>query len=118
MLDEPWQPTLIYPARGVAGLWSPPPADVPATLGRLLGTTRARLLLATAEPATTTALARRLGISPASASEHLGVLRDAGLVAGRRIGRRVLYELTPLGAVLTGPRPGTRGVDQTGRAGG
>lgn len=114
MLDEPWQPTLIYPARGVAGLWSPPAADVPAALARLLGATRARLLLATAEPATTTALARRLGISPAGASEHLGVLRDAGLVAGRRIGRRVLYELTPLGAVLTGPRPGDR---ETGRAG-
>jgi hypothetical protein len=103
MLDQPWQPTLIYPARGIAALWSPPPTDVPAALDRLLGATRARLLLALAEPATTSALARRFGLSPAGVSGHLTTLRDAGLVTGRRAGRRVVYERTPLGTVLTGP---------------
>jgi DNA-binding transcriptional ArsR family regulator len=33
-------------------------------------------------------------------SEHLGVLRRAGLVAGRREGRRVLYSRTRAGETL------------------
>jgi DNA-binding transcriptional ArsR family regulator len=117
VLDEPWQPTLIYPARGIAALWSPPPADVPAALGRLLGATRARLLLGLTEPATTTALARRFGISPAGISGHLTTLRDTGLVTGHRVGRRVLYERTPLGAVLTGAPEPRGGADREAEAG-
>jgi DNA-binding transcriptional ArsR family regulator len=105
-LDPPWQPTLIYPARGVAALWSPPPADVPSALGRLLGSTRARLLLALDEPASTAALARRYGLSRAGVSEHLTTLRDAGLVAATRSGRQVMYERTALGIALLGPERG------------
>jgi DNA-binding transcriptional ArsR family regulator len=107
MLDPPWQPTLIYPARGIGGLWQAPPEGSPAALARLLGRTRAKLLLALAEPASTAALARRYGLSPASVSEHLAVLRDAGLVASRRDRRQVLYERTPLGIALASaaPRP-------------
>jgi DNA-binding transcriptional ArsR family regulator len=102
VLDRPWQPTLIYPARGIAGLWQPPPAQPPAALGRLLGRTRAKLLLALAEPTSTTILARRLGHSPSGVSEHLAALRDAGLLTSHRIGHQVVYERTPLGMALAG----------------
>jgi len=40
------------------------------------------------------------GISLAAASQHASVLRDAGLIAGRRQGSAVLHVLTPLGAGL------------------
>ena len=98
---EPWQPTLIYPARGVATLWEDAPS-APAGLARLLGTTRASLLSDLAAPRSTTELAERLSLSPATASHHLGALRDAGLVTGRRDGRAVLYVRTALGDALAG----------------
>ena len=100
VLDLPWQPTLIYPARGIAGLWQPPAAQPPVALGRLLGRSRARLLLALAEPASTTALARRLGHSPSGVSEHLSALRDAGLLTSHRDRHQVIYERTPVGIAL------------------
>jgi DNA-binding transcriptional ArsR family regulator len=102
MLDLPWQPTLIYPARGIAGLWQAPAAQPPAALGRLLGRTRARLLLALAEPASTAVLARRFGHSPSGVSEHLSALRDAGLLTSYRVRHQVVYERTPLGIAIAG----------------
>jgi DNA-binding transcriptional ArsR family regulator len=102
VLDLPWQPTLIYPARGIAGLWQPPATQPPAALGRLLGRTRAKLLLALAEPASTTILARRFGQSPSGVSEHLSALRDAGLLTSHRVGHQVVYECTPLGIAVAG----------------
>jgi DNA-binding transcriptional ArsR family regulator len=102
MLDLPWQPTLIYPARGIAGLWQAPAAKPPAALGRLLGRTRAKLLLALAEPASTAVLARRFGHSPSGVSEHLSALRDAGLLTCYRVRHQVIYERTPLGIAIAG----------------
>ncbi|MGW2631807.1 DUF5937 family protein [Streptomyces chattanoogensis] len=103
--DPPWQPTVIYPARGIGGLWSEPEAG-PA-LVRLLGANRAAVLAALDTPATTTALAHRLGLAPSSVSAHLSVLRDAGLLASRRDGHQVRYERTPLGiALAAGGRSG------------
>jgi DNA-binding transcriptional ArsR family regulator len=102
VLDLPWQPTLIYPARGIAGLWQPPAAQPPVALGRLLGRTRAKLLLALAEPASTTILARRFGQSPSGVSEHLSALRDAGLLTSHRVRHQIVYERTPLGIAVAG----------------
>ncbi len=96
--DPPWQPTVIYPARGIGGLWSEPETE-PA-LARLLGANRAAVLLALDVPSTTTALAHRLGLAPSSVSAQLSVLRDAGLLAPRRQGHQVFYERTPLGIAL------------------
>ena len=48
IVDGPWQPTLVYPARGVAELWAVP-TPPPRALARLLGQTRA-LLLVSLEP--------------------------------------------------------------------
>ncbi|HEX8103867.1 MAG TPA: DUF5937 family protein [Solirubrobacteraceae bacterium] len=106
MLDPPWQPALIYPPRGVAALWAPEPGDAADSeaLAALLGRRRARVLAGLDEPVSTTALARRLGASPAGISEHLGVLRRAGLVRAARDGRAVLYARTPLGEALTASR--------------
>jgi DNA-binding transcriptional ArsR family regulator len=96
----PWQPTLIYPARGIATLWEDA-APAPEGLARLLGATRAAVLTNLGAPRSTTELAGRLALSPATTSHHLGALRDAGLVTGRREGRAVLYVRTPLGDALT-----------------
>ena len=96
----PWQPTLIYPARGVATLWDEG-ARAPDGLRRLLGASRAGLLADLAVPRSTSELARRHELSPASTSHHLSALREAGLVSGRRDGRFVLYRRTPLGDALS-----------------
>ncbi|MFE2973954.1 DUF5937 family protein [Streptomyces sp. NPDC059258] len=97
---EPWQPGLIYPARGIGGLWSESGERTPETLARLLGRARADVLCALDEPAGTSALAHRLGLAASSVSAHLSVLRAAGLLTSRRYGHQVLYERTPLGIAL------------------
>ncbi|MFC4947843.1 ArsR/SmtB family transcription factor [Pseudonocardia sp. GCM10023141] len=100
--DPPWQPTVIYPARGVGTLWPPGPARPAGALGELLGTSRARLLAELAVEASTSTLARRLGLGLPTTSVHLRVLRAAGLVTARRAGREVLHRRTALGATLGG----------------
>lgn len=100
--DDPWQPTLIYPARGIATLWDEGRGATPEGLAGVLGRTRAALLVDLDAPRSTTELARRHGLSPGGASQHLSALRGAGLVAGRRDGRSVLYMRTALGDGLAG----------------
>lgn len=95
--DRHWQPALIYPARGVGLLWERCSVAGPEALNALLGRGRSAILAALDEPRSTTDLARLLEISPGSASQHLRVLRVAGLVAGHRTGRVVLYMRTALG---------------------
>jgi DNA-binding transcriptional ArsR family regulator len=97
MIDEPWQPALIYTPRGAGALWAPPPEDDPGALDALLGRRRAAILRALRAPATTQDLAQRLAASPAGVSEHLGVLRRSGLVRAQRDGRRMLYVRTAAG---------------------
>jgi DNA-binding transcriptional ArsR family regulator len=98
---EPWQPTLVYPARGVGMLWSPEEAPTaPDALERLVGRTRATLLNALETPRSTTELAGELGLSAGGVSQHLTVLRDAGLVHGRRVARSVLYIRSAEGSAL------------------
>jgi biotin operon repressor len=87
----PWQPTMIYPARGVGMLWEPERPVPPDALAKLLGSSRAAILAALDRPRSTTELARVLEISPGGVSQHLGVLRSAGLVSSRRAQRLVLY---------------------------
>jgi DNA-binding transcriptional ArsR family regulator len=112
VVDEPWQPTIVYPARGVAELWRPS-AQPSEALARLLGGKRARVLTLLEHPASTMALAAQLELSPAGASRHLIALRDAGLIAGARHGHEIRYARTALGNALlrgagtgSGPQPG------------
>jgi DNA-binding transcriptional ArsR family regulator len=95
MTEAPWQPTLIYPARGVGLLWESAPAP-PDALAKVLGRSRATLLGDLDAPRSTTDLAGRLGMTPGGVSQHLTALRDSGLVSSRRNGRQVLYCRSPL----------------------
>ncbi|MGW6708175.1 helix-turn-helix domain-containing protein [Streptomyces sp. NPDC054956] len=108
--DPELPPVLVYPA--AAELASAQPgceATRPAeeqrqhrqrTLGKLVGHTRSVVLQAIGDGATTSELARRAGVSLASASQHAGVMREAGLVTTLRRGNAVLHTVTPLGAAL------------------
>jgi DNA-binding transcriptional ArsR family regulator len=100
-LDPPWPPALLYPARGVSALWEQPGRTGPGrALHRLLGASRADILLALEDPASTTQLAATLGQSLGGIGGHLAVLREAGLVSRARSGRSVLYRRTPVGDAL------------------
>jgi len=102
LTEPPAQPTLFYPAQGVTATWARDPADVAGALGALLGPARARILLEAHEPRTTSQVARDTGLAISTASHHLTVLRDAGLVASTREGARVLHRRSPLGEAMVG----------------
>ncbi len=100
VIDPPWQPTLIYPPRGVGALWQAHSPDAPEALAALMGRSRARILSELDQPVSTTELARRLSMGSSLVSQHLGVLRAAGLVTPHRQGRVVLYARTARGQGL------------------
>jgi DNA-binding transcriptional ArsR family regulator len=85
---------MTYPARGRAAAVDPAAG---ADLARLVGDGRARVLLELRVPATSTELARILGVSLGTVSAHLAGLRSAGTIAGVRSGRTVRYRLDPRG---------------------
>ncbi|MGI5521247.1 DUF5937 family protein [Micromonospora sp. CA-259024] len=97
---SPGQPVLRYPARAVATLWERDPAPQGQGLARVLGRTRATLLHELAVPTSTLELADRCGLTSGTVSQHLGALRDAGLVSAHRAGRFVLYARTTAGEAL------------------
>lgn len=96
------QPALYYEITD--GFGATPPAgrlEGPhGALAALLGHSRAAVLEVIADGVSTGRLARRAGLSTASASEHATVLRRAGLVATHRSGRTSHHSLTPLGCEL------------------
>lgn len=96
-----YQPMIAYPVRGVATLWETTPPPPPDALAALIGRTRAGILTTLAEPATTTALARRLRLTPGAISQHLSVLNASGLVSRTRVAGTVLYRRTTRGDALT-----------------
>lgn len=101
--DEP--PMLIYPARGVATLWTRPPTPDAGALASLIGAARTKLLLLLDEPLPTVEIARRLTVTPSAVSQHLQVLHATGLLTRTRDGRHVLYRRSRLGDQLAG-QPG------------
>ncbi|GIG86856.1 ArsR/SmtB family transcription factor [Plantactinospora endophytica] len=92
-------PQLGYPARGIATLWEAP-RRASDSLAAVLGRGRARVLAEMAAPASTTELARRTGLTAGGVSQHLAVLRAAGLVATHRTGRTVLNSRTTVAEAL------------------
>jgi DNA-binding transcriptional ArsR family regulator len=105
--DPGLPPVLLYPighepisflTRAAQG--SGPTEEV---LRRLFGGTRASVLRTLSDRVHTTGgIARTLGISISSASEHASLLRAAGLVASERCGNTVQHWLTPLGLEFLG----------------
>lgn len=95
--SDHWLPAVFYPAPG-RYLWAPPSTS--KSLDRLMGTTRAAVLASLETPLQTTTVARLLGVSAPTASEHLAVLRGAGLIDSSRVGRTVTHELTDAGRTL------------------
>lgn len=98
-------PQIAYPPRGVATLWETTRV-VPDALAAVVGRTRAQLLVALDAPASTTELAQRVGVSAAGVSQHLKVLRDAGLVTPHRAGHKVLNLRTAAADTLLAAVPG------------
>jgi DNA-binding transcriptional ArsR family regulator len=92
-------PQLAYPAGGVATLWETGRRR-PAALGALVGRGRAGLLAEMGAPVSTTDLAQRTGMTAGGVSQHLAVLRAAGLVVTHRHGRAVLNVRTTLAEAL------------------
>ncbi|MET7945785.1 winged helix-turn-helix domain-containing protein [Micromonospora sp. NPDC005324] len=104
LLDPALPPVLVYPVDRLGALVS---ADAGAasgaareSLAALVGRTRAAVLQASDEGCTTGEVARRLNISPAAASQHATVLRNAGLLVSHRERNSVLHTLTPLGRAM------------------
>jgi DNA-binding transcriptional ArsR family regulator len=106
------QTIMLYPARGAATVWESGalPGGREEAAEALLGAPRVRLLAALRSPATTTALARRLDVTPSAVSQHLTVLYRGGLVDKRRSGRAVLYQTTALGLALLGDDSASAGA--------
>lgn len=92
-------PGAFYPSRAVGTLWERRD-ETGGGLARLLGRSRAQLLTHTSSPSTTTQLAARTGLSLGVVSQHLAILRDAGLVTSHRYRREVNYTASDLGIAL------------------
>ncbi|MET8685176.1 winged helix-turn-helix domain-containing protein [Streptomyces sp. NPDC004732] len=88
---------LIYPGVTALPLLEEVPAD---PLGVLLGRTRAAILDLLPRAHSTSDIAKELGISKSSASEHTKTLRDARLIVTQRDGKAVWHSCTPLGLEL------------------
>lgn len=94
-----WQPTLRYPPRGIGELWTRTTAPSSALAG-VFGAGRARLLAELDNPASTTELAARTGLTAGGVSQHLTALKAAGFVSAHRVGRFVLYSRTEIAEQL------------------
>jgi DNA-binding transcriptional ArsR family regulator len=88
-----------YRARGRGRLTHPDVDTRPGLVG-VLGRTRTDLLLSLEEPASSTAVALFLGVTPTAVNQHLRALARAGLLQTSRFGRYVLYERTALADAL------------------
>ncbi|GAA1526691.1 DNA-binding transcriptional ArsR family regulator [Agromyces terreus] len=99
-------PMIMYPARGQGALWEAESVANPAAVAAVLGETRASLLAALGDPASSTELGVRFGVTASAVNQHLRVLRDAGLLVSTRSGRSVLYLRSELGSALLESRSG------------
>jgi DNA-binding transcriptional ArsR family regulator len=96
----PWQPTINYPARGVADLWSDTSRSNREALGLVVGRSCARVIARLEQPQTTIEIATALKLSSAAASEQVTKLWRAGILERTRVGRRVFYSLNRKGETI------------------
>lgn len=99
LIDEELPPMLVFPARP---LRRDPAGEERALyhLAQVVGRTRARILVALRTPRSTSELAEAIGLSLASASQQVTLLRNAGFVASRREGQAVRHSVTRKGKAL------------------
>ncbi|TCC35803.1 ArsR/SmtB family transcription factor [Kribbella speibonae] len=96
--ELPDQPVLLaYPTPAELSIRVGAESDA---LAAILGTTRAAVLRLLAAEHSSGDVARQLGISAASASEHTAALRAARLITSRRDGKAVIHRVTVLGSDL------------------
>jgi DNA-binding transcriptional ArsR family regulator len=88
-----------YAAPGAEEFWCGSTREVDG-LGKLLGPSRARVLLELRRKVTTTALSNELFLAPATVSAYLTELSSLGLVDRTRNGRWVHYALNTKGEAL------------------
>lgn len=111
LVDPELPPVLVYPVDRLGGLVPAPREGTGlvasagqrggrAALAALIGRTRARVLEVVGDGCSTGEIARRLHVSPAAASQHTSVLRNAGLLVSHRDRNTVLHTLTPLGRAM------------------
>jgi DNA-binding transcriptional ArsR family regulator len=108
LADPDLTPTLVYPIDHRPGWPSPVQNDDHPNrsgLAALIGSTRAVILDAMADGCTTTQVARLASISPATASHHANVLRDANLITSQRDANTVVHTATSLGMALLNATP-------------
>ncbi|MFI6730345.1 ArsR/SmtB family transcription factor [Streptomyces atratus] len=99
--DLPDRPVaLAYPAARGLPLVADESGVRGEALAGVLGRTRLALLCSLDEARTTTELARRTGVSNATASAHASALRAAGLLTTTRTGRSVHHTRTALAELL------------------
>ncbi|MEV4049839.1 DUF5937 family protein [Amycolatopsis sp. NPDC049688] len=101
-LADELPPTVLYPARGQGTMWSTAPRPEPGAVRALIGSARAELLTMLGEPASSTELALRLGVTTSAVNQHLRVLLRSGLLNSARYGKSVLYYRSDLGDSLCG----------------
>ena len=102
LTEPPAQPTLFYPARGVTAGWARDATETEEALAALLGPARTGILLSSGSARTTSQVAQDAGVAVSTASHHLTVLRDAGLITSERDGARMQHLRTPLGEAMIG----------------
>lgn len=97
--DTSLPPVLVYPVDNDLRLGT---RAAETDLTALIGPTRTSVLESIGDGRTTSELARRVGVSVGSISQHTAVLREARLIRSSRAGKAVLHTITPLGAALLG----------------
>lgn len=101
---DPHGPTVLVhpigPGHRIPFTPDQPAEDRSHGLDALIGATRAAMLEALTEGCNTTELARRVGVSAGSASQHTRVLRQAGLIRTHRQGATVEHTVTALGSAV------------------
>jgi DNA-binding transcriptional ArsR family regulator len=102
LLDGDLPQVLVYPVEHSLAVSAQTLAPR-TSLAPLIGDTRTAVLETIGQGSSTTELARRVGVSSASISQHTAVLRSAGLIRTSRVGKAVLHTLTPLGNALLEP---------------
>ncbi|MFJ2027378.1 transcriptional regulator [Streptomyces sp. NPDC087897] len=104
LADGDLPPVLVHPIQHTADWAALPGAVGPATgrgpLGRLLGQTRADLLRAARTGCSTVEAARMLQVTHPAVSQHMNVLRAAGLTTTVRTGGRAFHVATAEGRAL------------------